>query len=62
MSRKRSTFRASPFVPAITAPCRFTRRLGLTASTRASFYLYNTVEEVGRLASGLREARRILSR
>jgi cysteine desulfurase/selenocysteine lyase len=37
-------------------------RLGITASTRASFYLYNTVEEVGRLAAGLREARRILGR
>lgn len=36
--------------------------LGITASTRASFYLYNTVEEVGRLAAGLREARRILGR
>jgi cysteine desulfurase/selenocysteine lyase len=37
-------------------------RLGITASTRASFYLYNTLEEVERLAVGLREARRILSR
>jgi cysteine desulfurase / selenocysteine lyase len=37
-------------------------RLGITASTRASFYLYNTPEEVARLATGLREARRIFSR
>jgi cysteine desulfurase/selenocysteine lyase len=36
--------------------------LGLTASTRASFYLYNTPAEVSRLAVGLREARRILGR
>ncbi len=36
--------------------------LGITASTRASFYLYNTIDEVGRLAAGLREARRILGR
>jgi cysteine desulfurase/selenocysteine lyase len=36
--------------------------LGLTASTRASFYLYNTPAEVTRLAVGLREARRILGR
>jgi cysteine desulfurase / selenocysteine lyase len=37
-------------------------RLGITASTRASFYIYNTPEEVARLASGLREVRRIFSR
>jgi cysteine desulfurase/selenocysteine lyase len=37
-------------------------RLGITASTRASFYLYNTPEEAARLAAGLREARRIFSR
>jgi cysteine desulfurase / selenocysteine lyase len=37
-------------------------RLGITASTRASFYIYNTTEEVARLAAGVREARRILSR
>jgi cysteine desulfurase / selenocysteine lyase len=37
-------------------------RLGITASTRASFYIYNTPAEVGRLAHGLREARRIFSR
>jgi cysteine desulfurase/selenocysteine lyase len=37
-------------------------RLGITASTRASFYLYNTVEEVGKLAAGMREAQRILGR
>jgi cysteine desulfurase/selenocysteine lyase len=37
-------------------------RLGISASTRASFYFYNTLEEVGRLASGLANARRILAR
>jgi cysteine desulfurase / selenocysteine lyase len=37
-------------------------RLGLTASTRASFYVYNTPEEVSRLAHGIQEARRILGR
>jgi len=37
-------------------------RLGITASTRASFYLYNTPEEVVRLANGIREAQRIFSR
>ena len=37
-------------------------RLGITASTRASFYIYNTLEEVSRLASGLHNARRMLSR
>ena len=36
-------------------------RLGISASTRASFYIYNTVEEVARLAAGLQNARRILS-
>jgi cysteine desulfurase/selenocysteine lyase len=37
-------------------------RLGLTASTRASFYIYNTVEEVGRLAAGLKDVRRMFGR
>ena len=37
-------------------------RLGISASTRASFYIYNTLEEVSRLAAGLREARRIFTR
>ena len=37
-------------------------RLGITASTRASFYIYNTLAEVARLATGLHEARRIFSR
>ena len=37
-------------------------RLGISASTRASFYLYNTPEEVERLAAGLREVRRIFDR
>jgi cysteine desulfurase / selenocysteine lyase len=38
------------------------QQLGLTASTRASFYIYNTMEEVGRLAAGLENVGRILGR
>jgi cysteine desulfurase/selenocysteine lyase len=34
------------------------RALGLAASTRASFYLYNTREEVDVLAEGIRHAQR----
>jgi cysteine desulfurase/selenocysteine lyase len=32
--------------------------MGVQASTRASFYLYNTHEEVDALAAGIREAQR----
>lgn len=35
-------------------------RLGISASTRASFYLYNTNSDVDRLAAGIEKARRIL--
>ena len=38
------------------------KRLGITASTRASFYLYNTLEEVTALAEGLAEVKRIFRR
>jgi len=34
------------------------RAMGVQASTRASFYLYNTTEEAGALAAGIREAQR----
>jgi cysteine desulfurase / selenocysteine lyase len=34
------------------------RAMGVQASTRASFYLYNTREEVDALATGIREAQR----
>ncbi len=34
------------------------RALGVQASTRASFYLYNTLDEVDALARGIREAQR----
>jgi cysteine desulfurase / selenocysteine lyase len=34
------------------------RAMGIQASTRASFYLYNTHEEVDALAAGIREAQR----
>jgi cysteine desulfurase / selenocysteine lyase len=37
-------------------------RLGITASTRASFYIYNTLDEVRRLAIGLQNARKMLGR
>jgi cysteine desulfurase/selenocysteine lyase len=38
------------------------KRLGITASTRASFYLYNTPAEVDRLGEALAEARSIFRR
>jgi cysteine desulfurase/selenocysteine lyase len=34
-------------------------RLGIAASARASFYLYNTVEEVDRLIEGIRHAQKL---
>jgi cysteine desulfurase/selenocysteine lyase len=34
------------------------RKLGVQASTRASFYLYNTHEEVTALADGIRQAQK----
>ena len=34
------------------------RRYGIQASTRASFYLYNTQDEVDALAEGIRQAQR----
>jgi cysteine desulfurase/selenocysteine lyase len=37
-------------------------RLGISASTRASFYIYNTMEEVARFAAGLTNARKMLGR
>jgi cysteine desulfurase/selenocysteine lyase len=37
-------------------------RLGLSASSRASFYLYNTAGEVERLAAALRDAHRVFQR
>jgi cysteine desulfurase/selenocysteine lyase len=38
------------------------KRLGITASTRASFYLYNTPAEVDRLARAIEETKRIFRR
>ena len=35
-------------------------RYGVSATTRASFYLYNTIEEIEQLAAGVRTARDIL--
>jgi cysteine desulfurase/selenocysteine lyase len=37
-------------------------QLGLAASARASFYLYNTIDEIDRFVEGLREARRFFHR
>ncbi len=36
-----------------------TERLGETATTRASFYIYNTEEEINRLAEALEKARKV---
>jgi cysteine desulfurase/selenocysteine lyase len=38
------------------------RRLGISASSRASFYLYNTPAEIDRLTAALRDARRVFQR
>ncbi len=37
-------------------------RLGITASCRASFYLYNTAEEIDRLGAALDETKRVFRR
>ncbi|MCL5003966.1 MAG: cysteine desulfurase [Patescibacteria group bacterium] len=37
-------------------------RLGIPASTRASFYIYNTKEEVDKLVDGLEKAKRLLTK
>ena len=37
-------------------------QLGIAASARASFYLYNTTDEVDRLVAGIRHAQRLLNR
>jgi selenocysteine lyase/cysteine desulfurase len=36
--------------------------MGVVASNRASFYFYNTPEEVEKLAAALRDAKRIFRR
>jgi cysteine desulfurase/selenocysteine lyase len=36
------------------------RRLNIPASARASFYIYNTEEEVQRLAEGVKKAKQLL--
>ena len=38
------------------------KRLGIASSARASFYLYNTLEEVERLADGMQAARKFFKR
>jgi cysteine desulfurase/selenocysteine lyase len=38
------------------------KRLGVIASNRASFYLYNTLEEVDQLADALRDVKRLFRR
>jgi len=37
-------------------------RLGVEASARASFYLYNTLQEIDRLAEAVAAARRVFRR
>jgi cysteine desulfurase/selenocysteine lyase len=37
-------------------------QLGISASARASFYLYNTLDEADRLAEGIRRAQRVFNR
>jgi cysteine desulfurase/selenocysteine lyase len=38
------------------------KRLGITASSRASFYFYNTLEEVAELGRALEEVKRVFRR
>jgi cysteine desulfurase/selenocysteine lyase len=35
-----------------------TRKMGVAATTRASFYLYNTLEDIDDLADGVRDAQK----
>ena len=37
------------------------RKLGVSATNRASFYLYNTADEVDRLAAGIRRAQEMFA-
>ncbi|MCA9835153.1 MAG: cysteine desulfurase [Thermomicrobiales bacterium] len=37
------------------------RELGVTATTRASFYVYNTIDDVDRLVEGVRHAQRVFA-
>jgi cysteine desulfurase/selenocysteine lyase len=37
-------------------------QLGIAASARASFYLYNTIDEVGQLVEGIRQAQEVFDR
>ena len=38
------------------------KRLGSNATTRASFYFYNTLEEVDRLGEALRQVKEVFRR
>jgi cysteine desulfurase/selenocysteine lyase len=38
------------------------KRLGVLATARASFYLYNTIDEVSQLADAIRHARQLFTR
>ena len=40
----------------------YAKRLGVNASSRASFYFYNTLDEVDQLASALQETKRVFRR
>ncbi len=37
------------------------QKLGLTATNRASFYVYTVQEEIDRLAAGLRKVREVFA-
>ena len=37
------------------------RRFGIAATTRASFYVYTTHDEIDRLCDGLERVRRVLA-
>ena len=57
-SARSSTSTASPSGPGTTAPGRCTGRSASRPARRASFYLYNTLDEVDALAEGIRQAQR----
>ena len=56
------TRKASPCAPGITVPCRCICKLGLPATTRASFYIYTLPEEMDALVEAMYRAKQIMSR
>ena len=51
---------ASPCAPAITAPSLLHEKFGITATARASFYVYSLKEEVDALVNGIYKVKRYL--